>query len=66
MPNRCRSAMAARATGEWAIQVGAFAREGEAHLALGNAREHAHVELAVAHPSWPACTHRTACCGARG
>jgi soluble lytic murein transglycosylase-like protein len=38
------------AKGEWAIQVGAFARENEANLALGNAREHAHVELAVAHP----------------
>lgn len=38
------------AKGDWAIQVGAFARENEANLALGNAREHAHVELAVAHP----------------
>jgi cell division septation protein DedD len=37
------------ATGQWAIQVGAYARESEANLALGNAREHAHVELAVAH-----------------
>jgi cell division septation protein DedD len=40
---------AAPATGQWAIQVGAFAHESEANLALGNAREHAHVELAVAH-----------------
>lgn len=39
------------ATGQWAIQVGAYAKESEAHLALGNAREHAHVELAAAHPS---------------
>ncbi len=38
------------AKGQWAIQVGAFASESEARLALGNAREHAHVELAVAHP----------------
>ncbi len=38
------------ANGQWAVQVGAFAREGEANLALGSAREHAHVELAVAHP----------------
>jgi cell division septation protein DedD len=41
---------AAAASGGWAIQVGAFASEGQAHLALGNAREHAHVELAVSHP----------------
>ena len=40
----------APATGQWAIQVGAFARETEANLALGSAREHARVELAVAHP----------------
>lgn len=40
----------APAAGQWAIQVGAFAREGEANSALGNAREHARVELAVAHP----------------
>jgi cell division septation protein DedD len=39
------------ATGQWAVQVGAFARENQANLALGNAREHAHVELAVAHTS---------------
>jgi cell division septation protein DedD len=39
------------AKGEWAIQVGAFANESQARLALGNAREHAHVELAVAHPT---------------
>jgi cell division septation protein DedD len=43
-------AAAAPAKGEWAIQVGAFARESEANLALGSARVHAHVELAVAHP----------------
>jgi soluble lytic murein transglycosylase-like protein len=40
----------APANGDWAIQVGAFANESQARLALGNAREHAHVELAVAHP----------------
>lgn len=39
------------ATGQWAVQVGAFANESQARLALGNAREHAHVELAVAHPT---------------
>ncbi|HVC59342.1 MAG TPA: transglycosylase SLT domain-containing protein [Acetobacteraceae bacterium] len=38
------------ATGQWAIQVGAFITASQARLALGNAREHAHVELAVAHP----------------
>jgi soluble lytic murein transglycosylase-like protein len=38
------------ATGQWAIQVGAFAAESQARVALGNARVHAHVELAVAHP----------------
>ena len=38
-------------TGQWAIQVGAFAREGEARLAVGNARVHAHVQLAAAHPA---------------
>ncbi len=38
------------ATGQWAIQVGAFVNESQARLALGDARAHAHVELAVAHP----------------
>jgi cell division septation protein DedD len=41
---------AAPAAGQWAIQVGAFASETQAHAALGSARERAHVELAVAHP----------------
>jgi cell division septation protein DedD len=36
--------------GQWAIQVGAFASEGQAQAAVGSARERAHVELAVAHP----------------
>ena len=43
-------AAAGQAGGQWAVQVGAFAAESQARLALGNAREHAHVELAVAHP----------------
>jgi hypothetical protein len=36
--------------GQWAIQIGAFANQGQAHNALLTAQEHAHVELAVAHP----------------
>ncbi|MDR3538342.1 MAG: transglycosylase SLT domain-containing protein [Acetobacteraceae bacterium] len=40
----------AAASGEWAIQVGAFASESQAQAALGSARERAHVELAVARP----------------
>ena len=39
------------APGGWAIQVGAFARQGQARDALRKARGHAHVELAVAHAS---------------
>jgi Transglycosylase SLT domain/SPOR domain len=42
---------AAPANGQWAVQVGAFAHESQASLALGNAREHARVELAVARPN---------------
>jgi soluble lytic murein transglycosylase-like protein len=42
--------VAGPATGQWGVQVGAFANASQARLALGNAREHAHVELAVAHP----------------
>jgi hypothetical protein len=38
------------APGQWAIQVGAFANQGQAHSALNAASGHAHVELAVAHP----------------
>ena len=38
------------ATGQWAIQLGAFGNEGQAHSALATAQDHAHVELAVAHP----------------
>jgi cell division septation protein DedD len=38
------------APGQWAIQVGAFANQEEAHGALLVAQGHAHVELAVAHP----------------
>lgn len=37
------------ATGEWAIQVGAYSNEGLARAAVGTARQHAHAELAVAH-----------------
>jgi hypothetical protein len=38
------------ASGQWAIQVGAFGNQGQAHSALLAAQGHAHVELAVAHP----------------
>jgi hypothetical protein len=38
------------APGQWAIQVGAFASQGQAHSALLAVQDHAHVELAVAHP----------------
>jgi hypothetical protein len=38
-------------TGNWAIQVGAYSNEGLARSAVGTAREHARVELAVAHPA---------------
>jgi hypothetical protein len=38
------------APGQWAIQVGAFGNQGQAHGALAAAQEHAHIELAVAHP----------------
>jgi cell division septation protein DedD len=38
------------ASGQWAIQIGAFANQGLAHGALASTQEHAHVELAVAHP----------------
>jgi hypothetical protein len=37
-------------TGQWAIQVGAYSNEHQAHAALGMAREHA-PELAIAHTS---------------
>jgi hypothetical protein len=40
----------ATAPGQWAIQVGAYSSQGLAHGALLTAQEHAHVELAVAHP----------------
>jgi hypothetical protein len=38
-------------SGQWAIQVGAYSSEHMAHAALGNARERAPTELAVAHTS---------------
>lgn len=38
------------ASGQWAIQVGAFANQGIAHGALQAAQGHARGELAVAHP----------------
>ena len=38
------------APGQWAIQIGAYANQGQAHSALLVAQNHAHVELAVAHP----------------
>ena len=37
--------------GQWAIQVGAYSNEHQAHAALGTAREHAPTELSVAHTS---------------
>jgi len=37
--------------GSWGVQVGAFITATQAHLAVGNARAHAQVELAAAHPS---------------
>lgn len=36
--------------GHWAIQVGAFISPSDARRAIGLAREHAHLELAIAHP----------------
>jgi hypothetical protein len=39
------------ATGQWAIQVGAYSSEHLAHVALTTAREHASTELAVARTS---------------
>jgi len=38
-------------TGQWGVQVGAYSNEGLARSAVGTAREHARVELAVAHVS---------------
>jgi cell division septation protein DedD len=38
------------APGQWAIQVGAFANQGQARSALTTVQDHARVELAVAHP----------------
>ena len=40
----------AAAPGPWAIQIGAFASQAQAHGALAAAQGHAHVELVVAHP----------------
>lgn len=40
----------AAASGQWAIQIGAFGNQGQAHSALTAAQGHAKVELAVAHP----------------
>jgi hypothetical protein len=36
--------------GQWAIQIGAYANQTQAHVALASAQNRAHVELAVAHP----------------
>jgi cell division septation protein DedD len=38
------------AAGQWAVQIGAYANQGQAHTALSSAHQHASVELAVAHP----------------
>ena len=40
---------AGAATGQWAVQVGAYSNEGLARAAVVTARQHAHEELAVAH-----------------
>jgi len=37
------------AAGQWAVQVGAFSNEAQARSALGTARDHARLELAIAH-----------------
>jgi cell division septation protein DedD len=37
-------------TGQWAVQVGAFASHAQAQTALGSAREHAWAELSVGQP----------------
>ena len=37
-------------TGAWAIQIGAFAKPTQAHVALDSAKTYAHDTLAVAHP----------------
>ena len=37
-------------TGQWAIQVGAYANQNQAHAALNTAKGRARSELAVAHP----------------
>jgi cell division protein FtsN len=41
---------AATGPGQWAIQVGAYANQGQAHAAVGAAKDRARNELAVAHP----------------
>jgi SPOR domain len=38
-------------SGQWAIQVGAYSNQNQAHVALSTARDHAPTELAVAHQS---------------
>jgi hypothetical protein len=38
-------------TGQWAIQVGAFGAEGQAHAAVTSARDDAHDVLGGAHPA---------------
>jgi cell division septation protein DedD len=40
----------AAAAGQWAIQIGAFSNQAQAHTALGSARIQARGELGVAHP----------------
>lgn len=40
----------AAAPGQWAIQIGAYANQGQAQGALRTVQDHAHVELTVAHP----------------
>jgi cell division septation protein DedD len=40
----------AAAPGPWAVQIGAFSNQAQAHSALGNAREVARAEFSVGHP----------------
>jgi hypothetical protein len=39
------------ARGQWAIQVGAYANQTQARVAIASAQNRAHVELSVAHPT---------------
>ena len=51
--------------GQWAIQVGAYSNERQAHAALGTAREHAAASSRSPTRRCPVCTRGTRCCIAR-